>query len=199
MANQYLTVQQAQYLLEKWKSETVQKSGDTMTGKLILDAGLALGTAPKDTAPNFFLTLHESFADGGTVGWIAKTDMLSALGIGNSATDKNGSATNVSNNTDTTIGNTGALSAGTYILHAKCQFPTNTTGYRMLYLATSSTGGFIDRYARVIQAPASGTYTEIDLTYLTTISSNTTFYVRVKHTANTTLSCVGGIQFIKIH
>lgn len=179
MANEFLTVQQAQYLLSKWKTEAdstyAPKASPSFTGAISATGTLSLGNATTVSS------------------W------LSALGIGNSATDKNGSSTNVSNNTDTTIANTGTLSAGTYIIHAKCQFATNTTGYRMLYLATSSTGGFIDRFARVIYAPASGTYTEIDLTYLTTISASTTFYARVKHTANTTLSCVGGIQFIKIH
>lgn len=179
MANQDLTVRQAQYLINKWKAEAAAtytaQNGGILTNGVITGGTLTLSTAADKSA------------------W------RTALGIENSATDKNGSSTNVSNNTDTTIANTGTLSAGTYIIHAKCQFATNTTGYRMLYLAASNTGGFIDRYARVIQAPASGTYTEIDLTYLTTISSNTTFYVRVKHTANTTLSCVGGIQFIKIH
>lgn len=40
MANEYLTVKQAQYLLDKWKQEAIDdyvaKSGDTMTGNLAI-------------------------------------------------------------------------------------------------------------------------------------------------------------------
>ena len=135
-----------------------------------------------------------SLGDSSTV-----TSWLSALGLNNSASSKDGSATSVANNTDVTLCNSGSLSAGTYILKGRAQFATNATGYRQLFFATSSTGSNINRYARVIYAAASGTYTEIELTYLATISAATTFYLRAHHTAGSSLSVTGGIQILKIH
>ena len=144
MANEFLTVKQAQYLLQKWKSEAdaefVAKDGDTMTGKLILGGGVAITTAPKDTAPDYFLTLHESFANGGTVGWISKADMKSGIGFDGTITERNGSATNVTTATDTTLCNSGSLSAGTYILQCMAQFAASSSGRRVIFLATSTSG-----------------------------------------------------------
>lgn len=179
MANQYLTVQQAQYLLSKWKTEAdstyAPKASPSFTGAISATGTLSLGNATTVSS------------------W------LSALGLNNSASSKDGSATTCSNNTDTTLCNTGSLSAGTYILKGRAQFATNATGYRQLFFATSTSGSNINRYARVIYAAASGTYTEVELTYLATISAATTFYLRAHHTAGTSLSVTGGIQILKIH
>ena len=179
MANEYLTVQQAQYLLSKWKTEAdstyAPKASPSFTGAISATGTLSLG-------------------DASTV-----TSWLSALGLNNSASSKDGSATTCSNNTDTTLCNTGSLAAGTYILKATAQFATNATGYRMLFFATSTSGSQINRYARVIGAAANGTYTEKELVYIATISAATTFYLRARQTSGGNLSVTGGIQILKIH
>lgn len=177
--NENLTVRQAQYLLSKWKAEAdatyTAQNGGILTNGVITGGTLTLSTEADKSA------------------W------RTALGIENSVTARDGSSTNVGNNTDATLCNSGSLTAGTYILKGRAQFATNATGYRQLFFATSTTGSNINRYARVIYAAASGTYTEVELTYLATISAATTFYLRAHHTAGTSLSVTGGIQILKIH
>lgn len=202
MANEYLTVKQAQYQYEKLKQESggdyVAKSGDTMTGKLILSGGLAITSAPRDTAPSFLLTLHEPFADGGTVGWVAKADVPSSIGMGTVSTH-NGSSTNVSTATDTTLCNSGSLSAGTYILKAVVQFAASSSGRRVIFLTTSSTGANIDRYTITQSAAAPSGATYVELVHLITITSATTYYLRAYQNSGSTLSCSGGIEYVKLH
>ena len=202
MANEYLTVRQAQYLLEKLKQEAggeyVEKAGDTMTGKLILEGGLAVKSAPKDTAPGWLLTLHESFANGGTVGWVAASDVPAALGMGTAA-EHNGSATSVPNASDTTLCNSGSLTAGTYILQCMAQFAANSSGRRVLFLTTSSTGSNINRYTQVIAAPSPSNYTQMSFTYPVTITATTTFYLRAYQNSGNAISTTGGIRVLKLH
>ena len=200
MVDEHLTTRQAQYLLQKWKDEAAQtyvaKAGDTMSGKLILGAGLAITSGARETSPSFLLSM-DSFADGGTVKYVRTSDMASAIGIGEVSVH-NGNSTNVSTAKDTTLCNSGALSSGTYILKARAQFAANTSGRRTIFLSTSSTGSFIDRYTRVQVAPAPSTYTEIELTSITTISSETTYYLRAYQNSGSTLAVTGGIEYVKI-
>lgn len=57
----------------------VNRSGDTMTGKLIVNGLAFSGGAAGQTSPPYFLCLNQSFANGGNVGYVSKANMLSAI------------------------------------------------------------------------------------------------------------------------
>lgn len=122
---------------------------------------------------------------------------VNALGMG-TVQVKNGNSTNVATATDTTLCNSGSLSAGTYIIKARVQFAASSSGRRVIFLSTSSTGSFVDRYTRLIVAPSPSSYTEVELTYLTTITSATTYYLRAYQNSGSTLACTGGIEYVKL-
>ena len=60
----------------------VNKAGDTITGKLIANGGLAIKSGSGQTAPPFFLCLNEAFANGGNVGYVMTSNMPRAIGMG---------------------------------------------------------------------------------------------------------------------
>ena len=109
-------------------------------------------------------------------------------------------AVSLTNATDTDLINTGSLAAGTYIIKATASFANNATGRRALFLSTSSGGSAVNRYARVVAPPASGDATRMQLTYLCTISSATTFYLRGYQNSGAALDVSEcGFQILKIH
>ena len=109
-------------------------------------------------------------------------------------------AVSTTNNTDTTLCNTGSLDPGTYILKGIANFDSNATGHRRLFFATSDTGSAADRFARVYAAAASDSATIVQVEYMATITEATTFYLRARQTSGGTLSVdQGGIQVIKLH
>lgn len=58
----------------------VSKSGDTATGKITFNAGIAIKAGSEISNPPFFLTLNEAFADGGNVGWKPTSSMADTIG-----------------------------------------------------------------------------------------------------------------------
>lgn len=203
MANEFLTVRQAQYLLEKWKSEAddtyVAKAGDTMTGELVLGGGLGITSASASTAPPYFLCLTNAPSSGGDVGYVTKANMLSAIGgvscgLG-SVTPANVSCANA---TDTTLCNTGALTAGLYILQGIGYFTTtSTTGRRALFFATTNTGSAPDRFSQIWVPPASGAGTRIEIVTILRIASTTTYYLRAYQNSGSAMNVQGGIRYLK--
>ena len=110
------------------------------------------------------------------------------------------STSSVSSGSNTTLCNTGSLSAGTYILNATAFFPSASGGYRKLFFATSDSGNPATRFARTTVAPVSGDDTEVQLTTLVTISSATTYYLRAYQNSGSSMSiATAGIQVLKIH
>lgn len=199
MANEFLTVKQAQYLLEKWKADAVQKSGDTMTGRLILSGGLSVTNAIHNTDPPYYLGLNEAFTDGGRVSWSSRSDVRAAFGIDDEAHWSNGSSHSVASGTDHTICNTGSLSAGTYLIIPNAQFAANSSGRRVLFLATSNSGSNISRNSKIQCAPAPGSTTELIFPYLTSITSSTTYYIRAYQNSGGNLNINGGVVWVKLH
>ena len=53
----------------------VNKAGDTITGKLTLSGGLSMTTSAHVANPPYYLTLTQSFGDGGAVGYVSKAEM----------------------------------------------------------------------------------------------------------------------------
>lgn len=58
----------------------VSKSGDTATGKITFNQGIAIKAGSEISNPPFFLTLNEAFADGGNVGWKPTSSMADTIG-----------------------------------------------------------------------------------------------------------------------
>lgn len=122
-----------------------------------------------------------------------------ALGINNTVSVVNISSKNVATATDYTMGNTGSLSAGTYIIRYRVSFEGNMTGRRCIYLATATNSNTPAVYSRIQHAPAPNSTTELAGTVCVTISSTTTYYLRAYHQAGATLACTGQLQVLKIH
>lgn len=177
MANEYLTVKQAQYLLEKWKTEAESKFV-AQNGGVLTDPSITNGTLSLNTT--------------------ARNNWLSALGMGTAA-EHNGSSTSVPNNKDTTLCNSGSLAAGTYLLQCMAQFGESSSGRRILFLTTSSTGSNINRYTQIIGAPSPSNYTQMSFTYPVTITATTTFYLRAYQNSGGAINVTGGIRVLKIH
>ena len=105
----------------------------------------------------------------------------------------------VANTTDTNVGNTGSLAAGTYILVCTASFANNSTGRRVIYLANSASGSAMNRYSRITQSATTGAATQLQLTYPVTITSATTFYMGVYQASGGELNCTNlGIKIIRL-
>lgn len=123
-----------------------------------------------------------------------------ALGINNTVTTIDTSSDiNVPSATDTSLLNTGLLTAGTYILRYEANFTTNATGRRHIHLSTTSGGASINRHNGVTIPAVSGATTQIASVYLVTITSATTYYLTVHQNSGSTLTVGGGMRILKIH
>jgi hypothetical protein len=110
----------------------------------------------------------------------------------------NGSATSVPTAKDTTLCNTGSLEAGYhYVILAEASFPSNSTGRRVIFLASSNTGSSIDRFCKRTQPAVSGDVTQIQLVYLCHPSSATTYYLRAYQNSGSSQNVTGGIRVFK--
>lgn len=121
-----------------------------------------------------------------------------ALGINNTVKEVTPSAVNVSSATDTTLCNSGSLSAGTYIIMFRASFASNSSGRRAIFLATSNSGSTYEG-ANVTTAPANGAATQLEGVKIVTLTSATTFYLRAYHNAGSSLSTTGRMEILKIH
>lgn len=122
---------------------------------------------------------------------------VNSLGMG-TVTERNGTSTSVPNASDTTLCNSSGLSAGTYILQCMAQFGASSSGRRVLFLATSSTGSNISRYTQIIGAPSPSNYTQMSFTYIVTVTSTTTFYLRAYQNSGGSINVTGGIRVLKL-
>lgn len=117
----------------------------------------------------------------------------------NVPSSNNPNAVNVATGTDTTVANTGTLTRGTYLLLGEATFASNATGRRVLFFSTTTNGSAVDRYAQVTHQAANGATTQIQLFYITRITSNTTYYLRAYQASGSTLSTTAGIRALKLH
>ncbi len=92
----------------------VNKAGDTMTGKLICSAGIDIKSGSGQTAPPYFLCLNNSFSDGGNVGYVTRSNMVSAIGMGVNY----GNSGNLGTKTGTGTTASKIYESGTYTLPA---------------------------------------------------------------------------------
>lgn len=58
----------------------LSKAGDTATGKITFNQGIAIKAGSEISSPPFFLTLNETFANGGNVGWKPTDSMADTIG-----------------------------------------------------------------------------------------------------------------------
>lgn len=180
MANDFLTVQQAQYLLWKWKAEADAKYAAQSDGIL---------TNPSIT--NGTLTFS---SDANRNSW------LSSLGLNTAPSDHDSGNVSSTSGTDATLCNTGSLAAGhAYLMVCAVGFSASASGRRTAYLTTSSTGSALNRYTQETVTPVSGVYTRLQFSYAVYLTTNTTFYLRAYQNSGATLTVIGGIQVIKLY
>lgn len=188
------------------------------TANPIMDSTAAVGTStkyaredhvhPSDTSkagldsPSFTGTPTAPTASAGTDNTqIATTAFVNAAVnsfVGQYSQTPN--AVSVASATNTTIANTESLEANChYIILAKASFAANTTGRRVMFLATSTTGSNIDRFCINSMMPVSGTNvaTDMSMVYLCHPTSATTYYLRVYQNAGSSLNVTGGLRVFK--
>lgn len=179
----------------------VDGSGNTdVKGKITTHGGIAFpnsGAASYLSSPDYFVSM-DAFADGGALHYTRAQDVAASIGMG-TAVEHNGSSTSVPTATDTTLCNSGSLSAGTYLLQCIAQFAASSSGRRVLFLTTSSKGATINRYTQIIGAPSPSNYTQMSFTYPVTITSATTFYLRAYQNSGGAINVTGGIRVLKLH
>lgn len=59
----------------------LSKAGDTATGKITFNQGIAIKSGAGSNRPPFFISLLQSFADGGAIGYTNQSDMQYAVGV----------------------------------------------------------------------------------------------------------------------
>lgn len=92
----------------------VNVTGDSMTGALTLTNGLNItGGSSQLTNPPYFLTLNQSFSDGGAVGWISSANVPAAIGV-YTKTEADNRYVNVTG--DTMTGNLAVQNTGPYLI-----------------------------------------------------------------------------------
>ena len=180
MPNEYLTVRQAQYLLEKWASEYVPNQNGILANPT-LNGSISIGGTP-------------TFGSSAT-----RNTWVSALGLKGSVTNSNADGISVANSTNVTLCNTGSLVPAVYLFFVDVNFPSSTTGRRGVYLSWSNTGSAIDRYSQTNVAPVNGDTTRVLFSVVQNITSTSTVYLRVWQNSGNTMSVGGGIRRILLH
>ena len=59
----------------------LSKAGDTATGKITFNDGIAIKAGDRSNRPPFFISLLQSYADGGAIGYTNQSDMQYAIGV----------------------------------------------------------------------------------------------------------------------
>jgi len=180
MANEYLTVQQAQYLLSKWASEYVPNQNGILVSPT-LNGSISIGGTP-------------TFSSSSVAG-----DWLSAMN-GVKANFNSVTPSNVScaPSADTTLCSV-ALPIGWNIVLAMASFPNNSNGRRVIYFTSSTTStSVIDRFCKVAQLPVASDSTVVQLTTIRKTTSAETIYLRAYHNSGSTLSVQCGIRYINL-
>lgn len=92
------------------------------------------------------------------------------------------------------------LPAGTWLVNAVVNFPSNATGIRRAILAGASGTGGSTRYWDDLKPAVSGNATLCRFTGMTTISSQTTYYLRVLQTSGSSMnvSQYSGVDAIRL-
>lgn len=180
MANENLTVRQAQYILERMKAEYLAKSGGTLTN------GIVTGSLTASTS-----TL--SFGDDASrVSW------LSALGMGNDPVEVTDTVS-VATATDTTICLTAQYDAGVYIVSAYASFAANSSGRRHMHISTTNTGSAVDDWSQLTLAPSNAQPTVMQVTTIQKRTSTGRWYLRVYQNSGSAKSVTGGIKVLKLY
>lgn len=104
----------------------------------------------------------------------------------------------VADNTLTTVG-TITLSKGTYVITGFGSFATNSTGYRQMGIATSSSSSSIDRSATSTVSAVNGSATTMQVITMINPNAQTTYYLNVKQNSGSSLSFTyGGFRAMKL-
>ena len=96
------------------------------------------------------------------------------------------STTVACNNRETTELATLTLPAGTYVIQYGATFASNSTGYRVVTLATAS--GTTNNYAVITDSAPDATKRMMNGIYIVSISQETTFYLNAYQNSGTTLN-----------
>lgn len=104
----------------------------------------------------------------------------------------------VTDNTLTTAG-TITLPKGTYLITGFGSFASNSTGYRQMGIATSSSSSSIDRSATSTASAVNGSATAMQVITMINPNAQTTYYLNVRQNSGSSLSFTyGGFRAIKL-
>lgn len=115
------------------------------------------------------------------------------------ATTSNLSDKSIANNTIVNLGSV-TLNKGLYLMYGTATFAANSTGYRRLIFADSSTGSSSDRFSVLSVAASADGVTQLQLAWVKNISENSTkVYLNARQTSGGALNVTyPGIRYVKL-
>ena len=188
--------------------EKVDRAGDTMTGDLHIEQSsgdVYVQAKRTDTNTSVSLMAGSSGINHGVWSdvlnsWIVYADgsRVHYNGLGDDVTKDISSSVTVASNTNKSIGSV-TLQPGSWVVVYGAQFPSNSAGSRAAWLYSSADSGNDSWYrATNVQLPPSGAQTYLRGAWALSVSSSTTLYLTLWHTAGTSLSCYGYIRAIRV-
>lgn len=130
-----------------------------------------------------------------TVKWDGSVSCGAVNGMGTQVTDSQ-SSVSVASSTNTDVASV-SLTAGIWMVCAKCQFPANSTGKRAVKLSTVSGESGNVLSTNVQNAAGSGT-TQMSTSRLFKLPSACTVYLVCSQTSGGSLSCAGDIEATRL-
>lgn len=150
-------------------------TGGTLTGRLAVNGGISTNNA---------------------------SGFRSAIGINDAPSviedvKSSSQAVSVADTTHTTVLQI-SLTPGTWMVNATAIFAANATGYRQMYVTTSNTSTSSLNTMSATSSAVNGLLTALNTGRAVEISSNTTLYMRVRHSRGSALDVYGRLTAVKI-
>lgn len=91
-----------------------------------------------------------------------------------------------------------SITKGTWLVCYSADFASNATGYRVVRISASTTGGGVNRLAEVHAGAANGTTTRLNGSAILRVGATTTYYLNVIQNSGSTLNVMGGVQTFRL-
>ena len=91
-----------------------------------------------------------------------------------------------------------SITKGTWVVQVVANFQSNSSGYRRLGIASSSSSSYMDRYSVQTIPAASGVPTQLSFTTFVKTSGTNTYYLNATQTSGSTLAVSAGVLMFRL-
>lgn len=91
-----------------------------------------------------------------------------------------------------------SITKGTWLVQGVASFPTNSSGYRRLGIATDTSSSYMDRYTVQTTPAVSGVPTQLSFTTCLKTSGTNTYYLNAYQTSGSTLAVTAGVLMFRL-